>query len=193
MLYTRKGDDGTTRTLGSKTSRRISKSSCQTEALGALDELNSFLGLAKVAASKVSWLVGGQKQSRSKGLKLSAVLHRIQNDLFVVQAEVAGSEKHIKAEQVKTIEKLIDEIEGELPPIKTFFISGGTDLAALLDVCRTLARKAERRLIKALEEKSIRVNSGTLSFMNRLSSILYALARLANFKSGTSEEAPWYN
>jgi len=183
MLYTRKGDNGTTKTIDSKPGQRISKSSCRTESLGALDELNSFLGLVKVKASEVTWAVGKSPVE---------ILMWTQNNLFIVQAETAGSDKKVGEDKVKEMEKWIDAIEKELPPIKTFFISGGTELAALFDVSRTLARKAERRVIKAQEEDSIFVGPDTLAFLNRLSSLFYALARLSNHKSGIKEVPPSY-
>jgi len=184
MLYTRKGDKGTTKDFKSKSGERKSKSSCQTEALGALDELNSFLGLAKVKSAEVKWKVGGKSPSE--------IVHWIQNCLFSVQAETAGADKKIGQEKVIEMENIIDSIENELPPIKTFFISGGTELAALLDISRTLARKAERRAVTAVEKKEIILDPTTLAFLNRLSSLMYALARLTNHKSGITEEPPTY-
>jgi len=184
MLYTRKGDAGTTKDFKSGPGQRKSKSSCQTESLGALDELNSFLGLAKVKSAEVSWNVNGKS--------VVDVIHWTQNCLFSVQAEVAGADKRIAEEKVKEMEGMIDWMEGEMPPIKTFFISGGTELAALLDVSRTLARKAERRAVAAVEAKDIVLGSVTLAFLNRLSSLMYALARLSNHKSGITERPPTY-
>ncbi len=184
MLYTRKGDSGTTKTFDSKPGERISKSSCRTESLGVLDELNSFLGLVKVKAAANSWKVNDKTPEE--------IIAWSQNNLFIVQAEVAGSDKKIDSESIKEMENWIDSVEKELPPIKTFFISGGTELAALFDVSRTLARKAERRVIKALEEDSIVVGPETLAFLNRLSSLFYALARLSNHKSGIKEVPPSY-
>lgn len=184
MLYTRKGDNGTTKTFDSKSGERVSKSSCRTESLGALDEFNSFLGLVKVKSELVDWRVGGKS--------LQNIVFWVQNNLFIVQAEVAGSPKKIAKEKIIEMEDWIDSIERELPPIKTFFISGGTELAALLDVARTLARKAERRVVAALREDSISVGEETLAFLNRLSSLFYALARLSNHKSGIKEVPPSY-
>jgi cob(I)alamin adenosyltransferase len=91
------------------------------------------------------------------------------------------------------MEAWIDWIEKELPPIKTFFISGGTELAALLDVSRTLARKAERRAVAGIEAREFKLDPATLAFLNRLSSLLYALARLSNHKSGITEVPPTYS
>ena len=174
MLYTRKGDSGTTKDFKSAPGERKSKSSCQTEALGALDELNSFLGLAKAKS------------------RTPEIIQWIQNSLFTVQAEVAGADKRIGQGKVLEMEVWIDSIEKELPPIKTFFISGGTELSALLDVSRTLARKAERRVIAGAEAGEFKLDPATLAFLNRLSSLLYALARLTNHKSGITEQPPSY-
>src|SRR3989344_3883069 len=190
MLYTRKGDDGTTKAFDSKPGQRISKSSCQTESLGALDELNSFLGLVKVKAAEHLWTVnvpGVQPKGPAD------IAEWIQHGRFTIQAEVAGADKRIGQDKVTLMEGWIDEIERQMPPISTFFVSGGTELAALFDIARTLARTAERRVISAVEEKEIDLAPPTLSFMNRLSSLLYALARYSNFEKNVSEKAPQYD
>lgn len=184
MLYTRKGDGGTTKTLKQGKGERISKASCQTEALGTLDELNSFLGLCKVKAKSLKWKIGGRTPSE--------ILSLTQQNLFIVQAEIAGAEKAIKPSKVGEIEELADEMEKLMPPIKTFFVSGGTEQAALFDVARTLARRAERNVIRAVEEEEISINEHTRAYLNRLSSLLYALARFSNFKSGIQETPPNY-
>jgi len=247
MLYTRKGDDGTTKDLKSGARERKSKSSCQTEALGALDELNSFLGLVKVKSQAIDLkafsnesgpeatdkmtvydrrgsgtinckTVSNRKASDSINQKvqsstarpnrvskptngssfdlnemdLAGVVQWIQNALFIVQAEVAGADKHVGQGKVTEMEGWIDSIEKLLPPIKSFFMSGGTELAALLDFSRTLARKAERRVIAGAEAGEFKIDPATLAFLNRLSSLLYALARLNNHKSGITEVPPGY-
>ncbi len=191
MLYTRKGDNGTTADFNSKSGDRKSKSSCQTESLGALDELNSFLGLVKVKSATISWKL--PVRFDDVGSNLSEVIGAVQNNLFSVQAEIAGADKRVSQSRTSEMEDLIDAIEKELPPIKTFFVSGGTELAAMLDVSRTLARKAERRVVAGMEQKEFMIEPATLSFLNRLSSLLYALARLTNHKSGINESAPTYN
>ena len=185
MLYTRKGDAGTTKDFKSGPGERKSKSSCQTEALGALDELNSFLGLAKVKSAALPWTVNGKAPADIVGWA--------QNSLFSVQAEVAGADKRVDQGKVAEMESWIDWIEKELPPIKTFFISGGTELAAIFDVSRTLARKAERRVIAGAEAGEFKIDPATLAFLNRLSSLLYALARFVNSQAGVSEQPPWYD
>ncbi len=183
MLYTRKGDNGTTKTFGCD--QRVSKSSLIAEALGSLDEINSFLGLCKVDSEK-------EKLILPSGISSATEVHNVQKNLFIIQAELAGSPMSITHEKVIEIESIIDAIEKELPPIKSFFISGGAKLAALFDVARTIARRAERRVIGVSEEGKTPVGDFTKAYLNRLSSLLYALARLANHKAGIAEEGPDY-
>lgn len=183
MLYTRKGDSGTTKTFAC--GERISKGSAITEALGALDEINSYLGLCKVKTRK-------EKLLAPKNLKVDQLIHDIQKNLFIVQAELAGASMHIDEEKLKEAEAIVDSIEKELPPIKKFFISGGTELSALFDIARTISRRAERRVIKAIEEDKVSVSKFSLAYLNRLSSVLYAFVRLANHRSGMTEQSPDY-
>ncbi|KKR61559.1 MAG: ATP/cobalamin adenosyltransferase [Parcubacteria group bacterium GW2011_GWF2_42_7] len=175
MLYTRKGDTGTTKTFGCD--QRVSKSSSIAEALGSLDEINSFLGLLKIKA-------GGDVAEK---------IGQIQQDLFIIQAELAGAPKTISPEKIKWLEEIIDGIEKILPPIKTFFVSGGVELAALSDIARTIARRAERRVVAVVDEGKITVGKETLVYLNRLSSILYAFARNFNHQAHIAEEAPRYS
>lgn len=182
MLYTRKGDNGTTKTFGCD--QRVSKSSTIAEALGSLDEINSFLGFCKVRAHKEKLLV-------SK-LEAGQIIHDIQKNLFIIQAELAGASMSIDEEKVKELETIVDSIEKELPLIKSFFISGGTELASLFDIARTITRRAERRVIAVADEGKIDIKPFTKAYLNRLSSVLYAFARLSNFRAGISEESPDY-
>ncbi len=182
MLYTRKGDGGTTKTL--HCNQRLSKSSAVAEALGTLDELNSWLGLCRAK---------GLALKMPQGETLPAVLFEVQQNLFIVQAEVAGAEgKTIAPEKVTAMEMEIDAAERELPPIKSFFIPGATEEGAILDCARTLSRRAERRVVQVNEEGKIKLGASSLAYLNRLSSLLYALARLANHRAGAKEEAPSY-
>ena len=183
MLYTGKGDDGTTKTFGCD--QRISKSSAIAEALGSLDEINSFLGLCKIKSEKEKLLL-------PEGVISSDVILNIQKNLFIIQAEVAGSEMSITEDKIKDIEKIINDIEKELPPIKSFFISGGTKLAVLFDISRTIARRAERRVVEVSNEGKTKVSDSSKAYLNRLSSLLYALARFSNHKFGVKEESPDY-
>lgn len=176
MLFTGKGDGGTSKTLrGEK--ERIAKSSAIFEALGTLDELNSFVGLVKVRAHSY--------------VLVRDILGELQEALFVVQAEVAGAEKYISEETVMRVGNIVNAIEKELPPITKFTVSGGTELSALLDVARTIARRTERRIIAATET-GVSVSASTRAFLNRLSSLLFALARLSNDRAGVVEVAPHY-
>ena len=184
MLYTRKGDTGKTSTFGCN--QKISKSSNIAEALGSLDETNSLIGVCKILSKKFGQVV------EVNGTEIGALLHGVQETLFSVQAEFAGAPKKIGAEKVTEIESKIDWVEKELPPIKTFFISGGTELSTALDYARTVARRAERRCVTVKEEGLVEIGEATLAFLNRLSSLLYALSRLINHKSGIAEEAPSY-
>jgi len=182
MLYTGKGDKGDTGTFGCD--QRISKSSAIAEALGTLDEVNSFLGVCKMHPDTKTIILEGRN--------FIELIDWIQQELFTVQAHVAGADKTISKEHIKHMEAAINMMEEELPKIKTFFVSGGTDLAARLDFARTLARRAERRVVTVSEEGVVKVDEHILAFLNRLSSLLYAMARLTNHKSGITEEPPHY-
>ncbi len=177
MLYTGKGDGGTTKVFGCD-QQRISKSSELPEALGALDELNAFLGFVKMRAAKEPRIAG--------------ILREVQETLFIIQAEVAGADKRVAQEKVEAVETIINDVEKEIPPLKGFSIAGGTELSALLDVARTVARRAERRLVAVTDAHLREVTAETKAYMNRLSSLLFALARLANHLAGAKEETPSY-
>ncbi len=177
MLYTGKGDKGTTKTFGCN-QQRISKASEVPEALGALDELNAFLGFVKMRSAHES--------------RIQNILRDIQETLFIIQAQVAGADKKVGEGTVARVEQLVNSIEKEIPPITSFSIAGGTELSALLDVARTISRRAERRLIAAKEVGVCAPSDETMAYMNRLSSLLFALARLANHLAGILDESPRY-
>ncbi len=186
MLYTGKGDDGKTKLFACD--QRIAKSAAIAEALGTVDELNALLGALKIEGEE-TFAVGG--------LSYHDLLADVQQDLFIIQAELAGADMSIARDRVVKLETWVNTIERELPPITTFFVSGGTKLAAWCDVARTLARRAERRVVVSVEEvadapSGARDNAALLAYMNRLSSLLYALARLANHRAGVVEEKPHY-
>lgn len=182
-LYTGKGDNGTTKTFGCD--QRISKSSSIAEALGAMDEINSFLGLLKVKSKGLDGFI-------ILGKTYDVITHEIQKNLFIIQAELAGADKTLEEHKLRECEAYINEAEKILPPITTFFISGGTEIAALSDISRTMARRAERRVVHVHDDGVRVLGEWTLAYMNRLSSLLYAMARLANHYGGVSEEAPDY-
>ena len=175
MLYTKKGDDGKTQIFGCD--QRLSKSSAVAEALGALDEANSYIGIIKC---------------KVKNIKIKKIINNIQENIFIIQAEVAGANKKITEDKILVLEEIINDIEKKLPPIKTFFIAGVTEGSAQLDFARTLVRRAERRVVAMSEEKKVKIHHNTLGYLNRLSSLLYALARQSAHKSGIKESAPSY-
>ena len=181
-LYTGRGDTGKTSFFGE--SQRSSKASLLAEALGCLDELGSYLGLCKVKSHPL--------HLKLQELWLDEILRMIQGDLFIIQASLAGAEPVIAADKVKWQEYLIDSVEDGIPPIRNFIIAGGSELSAMLDVARTMTRQAERRVVAVKETDESRVNPHNLTYINRLSSLLYALARFTNFKLGISEENPDY-
>lgn len=184
-LYTRKGDKGTTKVLDSK--ERFSKGSELAEALGSLDELNSFLGLCKAGSREAGIMVP------PKHMPLPDVLEEIQQALFIVQAQTAGAkDKKLRTSKVHMLERWTNAIEKEIPRITGFSIAGGTELSALLDVVRTLARRTERRIVDVHEAKIRKLPAPTLQYMNRLSSVLFALARFVNFENGIMERKPHY-
>ena len=187
-LFTGKGDTGTTTAFGCN-QQRISKSSELPEALGALDELNAFLGFVKMHTGN--------------SLRIAGIVREVQETLFIIQAQTAGADKKIREGTVKNLEDIVNGIEKEIPKLKGFSIAGGTELSALLDVARTLARRAERRIIAVKEMNPVRSGTSngmnlrelppeTMAYMNRLSSLLFALARLANYEAGVVEENPRY-
>lgn len=194
MLYTRKGDDGTTGLFSAKggpasgwgCNQRISKSSIVAEALGSLDETNSFLGFARARTKGLSFEIESGK------ISFPELILEVQQNLFIIQAEIAGSDKTIIEDKVKKIEHIVDEIEKVLPPIHSFFVSGATELGGIFDFARTLSRRAERRVVGAKEEGKIKISPTTLQYLNRLSSLLYALARISGYIEGEKEIKPDY-
>lgn len=188
ILYTGFGDVGTT-TLFDCKQGRISKSAILIEALGSVDELNAYLGIIKVYSDidKISLNINKKKAAFSK------IIEDIQQTLFVIQAELGGSKMSVSKKELNNIERIINTIGDELPPIKSFTISGGSVLSSGLDFARTLVRRSERRIISVSDEGSRKVGLVTLSYMNRLSSALFAMSRYANHVLSIPESHPDYN
>lgn len=182
MLYTRAGDSGETGLFS--TPERLSKDAPRIEALGALDELTSLIGLCKVKTLAEKFIIDATGES------VKELLEQVQQNLFTIQAEVGGADKHLSDDAIYTMEQYIEAIETELPQIETFLIPGGTGLSALFDFSRTVARRAERRVITVHREVALTDNA--LSYLNRLSTFLYALARLTNIRAGKQEDSPTY-
>jgi len=188
ILYTGYGDNGTT-TLYDCKQHRISKSSILIEALGAVDELNAYLGIIKVSAKDDNFYIELIDEKKY----FDKIIDDIQQNLFVIQAELGGSQMTISKDELLKTEEMVKKISEELPPLKSFTISGGSILSSSLDFGRTLARRAERRIVGVLDEGSRDIGEGTISYMNRLSTILFALSRYTNHLLSIKEEHPDYN
>ena len=189
MLYTKKGDNGTTKLFDCPQGKRISKSDFVFEVLGTIDELNSSLGYAKVLSKKSKDMLFFETQKVS----YEKILETLQQNLFCVQAELGGSDIHLRKNHIIYLEKVIYEITTLLPPIKSFIIAGGGETGAYLDIVRSVARRAERQVVKLKDGKERIVSDESIIFLNRLSSVLYALARFANYQEGYFERKPEYN
>ncbi len=189
MLYTKKGDNGTTKLFDCQEGQRVSKGALVFEALGTLDELNCSIGYAKTLAHTTEDVayIGGAKISYPE------ILEIFQQNLFSVQGELAGGEVRIAMKHVAFLERVIDEIDTLLPPIRSFIIPGGGTCGAYLDVTRTIARRAERLIVMVRDRGERAIQDESIQFLNRLSSALYAMARFANYQEGYSEQKPLYN
>lgn len=173
-IYTRMGDDGTT---GAVDGRRVAKDSALIEAVGSLDELNSYLGL--VAALDIPE-------------DAALVLLRAQDWLFNIGAETGGSRKHrLPAWAVTELEVALDRYNANLPPLKEFILPGGSQSAALCHVARAVCRRAERRLLSWLTGNP-QANPELLKYLNRLSDLLFVLARVLLRAEG-GREVYWTN
>lgn len=188
ILYTGRGDNGTT-TLFDCKQGRISKSALLIEALGSVDELNAYLGTIKVYSDMDKLTL---KQG-SKNILYSSIIEEIQQNLFIIQAELGGSKMFVDKKELKKIENIINQIGKVLPPITSFTISGGSITSSGLDFARTLARKSERRIVSVVDDKSRIISPHTISYMNRLSSVLFALSRHSNYIFSIPENHPKYN
>lgn len=177
-IYTRTGDDGTTSLVGGG---RVSKHARRPSAFGEVDELNSVLGLARL-----------QCQDRDRLQSLDNQLSRIQNDLFDLGADLATVDEttpalRITQAQVKRLEQEIDAVNTNLQPLTSFILPGGTPLAAWLHLGRTVARRAERQMTELAAVES--VNEHAMHYINRLSDLLFVLARHAN--DGGKKDILW--
>lgn len=170
-IYTRTGDKGDTGLVGGQ---RVSKDSPRIWSYGTVDELNSAIGLA--CALK-------------PGKKMDAVLAGIQNDLFNLGAELATlpgqSVPHIEQPRIDALEKLMDELNAKLGPLREFILPGGTPVAAQLHVARTICRRAERFCVRLAREEQI--GKLVVPYLNRLGDALFVLARWVNKKQGVKE------
>lgn len=188
MLYTRKGDHGTTKLFNCAQGERLSKSDFVFEVLGLLDELNCVIGYAKVLSRKSNNVLS----VKGENISYDKILEILQQNLFCIQAEIGGSDIHLTKDHVLYLEEIISEVEKVLPPINSFVVYGGGESSAYLDIARAVARRVERQMVLLKEQKSRLVGEESLIFLNRLSSVLYALARFANYQEGYVENNPNY-
>ena len=172
---------------------RISKSAVLIEALGSIDELNAYLGIIKVYSDIDKIILKTGSSKINKGLFYSKIIEDIQQNLFIIQAELGGSLMFVSKKELTKLENIINKVGEVLPPITSFTISGGSIISSGLDFARTLARKGERRVISVSEEGIRIINPATLSYLNRLSSVLFALSRYANYIFSIPETHPDYN
>ena len=168
VLYTKTGDKGKTSLFKGD---RVLKSNPQIEAIGAIDELNSYLGIV---------ISSSQDQVLNRRLK------DIQRDLLSIDSIIAGSKLRFFTNKTGRLEKETDKLEGGLPRLKNFIVPGGDPVAAQLQYARALARRAER-IVVALSNKE-KVRPEILAYFNRLSDFLFILARKVNHDLEIKEE-----
>jgi cob(I)alamin adenosyltransferase len=173
-IYTRTGDDGST-ALGTGERRR--KYDLRVAAYGTVDELNATIGIARLHA--------GEDRD------LDRMLTRIQNDLFDVGADLCmpdkgkgpgGARLDVTEAQVEWLEHQIDRLNGELAPLRSFVLPGGSAAASHLHLARTVCRRAERLIVELADKPGESVTAAAIKYINRLSDFLFVAARFANSK-----------
>jgi cob(I)alamin adenosyltransferase len=176
-IYTRTGDTGETGLIGGQ---RVPKDDPRVEAYGTVDELNAVLGVAR-----------GYLRDQPE---LDALLERIQNELFDIGAELASPPERaaqfqtIEERHITAMEEAIDRFEEELSPLRQFILPGGTQAAAYLHLARTVCRRAERQVVRLSHSST--VNAAIIKYLNRLSDLLFVMARVANHRAGV-EDVKW--
>jgi cob(I)alamin adenosyltransferase len=171
ILYTGLGDEGYTSLLGKE---KVPKYDLRPEAYGTVDEASAFMGLVRADADS---------SERSKRLLLTC-----QRDLWTLMGELAAAPgvslpHRITAERVTWLEAEIDQLGAETPPLTQFVIPGDNKVSALLEMARTVVRRAERRVTRLFHEEAL-TNRELLRYLNRLSSLLFALARYEELLAG---------
>lgn len=175
-IYTKRGDTGETSLFGGK---KTKKSHVRIHAYGTVDELNSAIGM--VLSYPIS----------ETGTEM---LNEIQNNLFIIGASLATPDTQhsripkISKEEIEQVEKWIDQLVEELPPLKTFILPGGSQAGATLHFARTVCRRAERHAVELSHKEDI--SQLNIIYLNRLSDFLFVLARFENKKEGM-KETPW--
>ena len=177
-IYTKTGDQGDTGLFGGG---RVSKDDPRVDAYGEVDELNAVMGVAR---------------STGLGAELDGLARVVQDQLFTVGsvlATPAGSKAEkaipkIKAEWVTAMEQAIDAFDAQMAPLTSFILPGGTKAASVLHLARTVCRRAERRTVPLM--RSGKIGPEVIVYLNRLSDLLFTMARFANFKASV-KDVPW--
>jgi cob(I)alamin adenosyltransferase len=181
-IYTKTGDGGET---GLFDGTRVSKSDARVDAYGDVDELNGWLGLVRASPLPAALAP-----------RVNEMLAKIQRDLFAVGAQLADPRHKIAARvdkallfeaDITALEHWIDEMEAPLPPLRRFLLPGGSVPGAMLHVARTVCRRAERRIVSLVEHEKDAVEPAVIVYINRLSDLLFTLARAVNHAGGTPE------
>jgi cob(I)alamin adenosyltransferase len=149
---------------------KMKKTSLRAEAIGNVDEIQALTGLARSTSSS----------------EVNPILKDIQEDLWSIGADLAGAKKLVTEKNVKKLEDMIKKIEEELTPLTNFILSGGTETAAALEICRTVTRRAERSILRLKETEE--VNNEVFRYINRLSDVFFALSRLENKRANIDED-----
>lgn len=179
-VYTKTGDKGSTSLVGGK---RVPKDSMRIEAYGSVDELNAIVGLTRAF---------NQEIKTKEALELDVLLRDIQNTLFDLGSELATPEEKMRegmpqmvSEKIKKLEKIMDRLQEELRPLKSFILPGGGRISAFLHQCRTVCRRTEREVLRLSRLNDI--NSLVLIYLNRLSDLFFVLSRWVGKRYGEKE------
>ncbi|MFN7020355.1 MAG: cob(I)yrinic acid a,c-diamide adenosyltransferase [Phycisphaerales bacterium] len=182
-IYTRTGDNGST---GLGDGSRVSKTASRVAAYGAVDEANAAIGVGVVELARSA---PSTPEQAHRLQQVSQLLKSIQNDLFdlgadlccpIGQHEAAGARLRVSSAQTARLEQAIDEHNARLRPLDSFVLPGGCPAAAALHLARTVTRRAERDLVSLLNSEPDQTNPETVRYLNRLSDLLFVLARVAN-------------
>jgi len=181
-VYTRRGDQGETALAGGQ---RVPKDGLRIAAYGTVDELNSFLGLARATAMEMA-------PATPRLAALGAILLRVEHELFnlgsilaTLPEDVHPKQARVTGAEVSQLEREMDRMNEELPPLRSFVLPGGCRLNAELHVCRTVCRRAERELVTLARAES--VPPETVHYLNRLSDALFVWSRWASHVAGAPE------
>jgi cob(I)alamin adenosyltransferase len=181
-VYTRTGDKGSTKLVGGK---KVAKDAARIEAYGTIDELNAVLGLARVFNDDL-------KDRMSAAQRLDEIFRRLQNELFDLGSELATPPDfsyegmfRVREDEVKTLERLIDDLQKDLAPLNSFILPGGGKVGGFLHQARTVCRRAEREIVRLSCAEEL--NPFLLQYVNRLSDLLFVLSRWVSKNLGEPE------